>query len=329
MWASEVNYPKVSVVIPVRNEEHRISACLEGVLSQSVPVLEIIVIDSGSTDNTKIIAGKYPKVNIIEIDAKDFNHGMTRNLGFKYSRGEYVLFTVGDARAVDNEWISHLLSGFISDDVAGVCGLQVVGHDNDSNPVEWFKPQSKNPNIRCYQYECVSDFEKLTPGEKKECCSWDDVSAMYRRSIMKKIPYQNVVYGEDVYWAIDALHSGYKLVYTPFAKVYHFHHENYNSMLKKTIGVCYLRFVTLGVIPEKVSIYPTVLRAMRIILKEDKVSFSQKISWTIYNYYLTKALFDGVKCFEVARKSIDVGDLDALHEKYCGSPPIPIKKHEV
>ena len=73
--------PRVSVIIPVRNEELRIKQCIEGILSQSIEVHEIIVIDSGSTDETLPILTTFPEVTLIQIDGSTFNHGLTRNLG--------------------------------------------------------------------------------------------------------------------------------------------------------------------------------------------------------------------------------------------------------
>ena len=54
-------FPTVSVIIPVRNEAKRIRQCIEGILKQTVPVQEIIVIDSGSTDGTLEILAEFPK----------------------------------------------------------------------------------------------------------------------------------------------------------------------------------------------------------------------------------------------------------------------------
>ena len=61
-------FPTVSVIIPVRNEAKRIRQCIEGILKQTVPVQEIIVIDSGSTDGTLEILMEFPEVDVVEID---------------------------------------------------------------------------------------------------------------------------------------------------------------------------------------------------------------------------------------------------------------------
>ncbi|MGY8942395.1 MAG: glycosyltransferase family 2 protein, partial [Flavobacteriales bacterium] len=89
--------PKISVIIPVRNEALRIRQCIEGIRKQTVSVHEVIVIDSGSTDGTREILSEYPDVTVIEIDGSTFNHGLTRNLGVEASSGDFCLLTVGDA----------------------------------------------------------------------------------------------------------------------------------------------------------------------------------------------------------------------------------------
>ncbi len=102
-------FPTISVVIPVKNEGAKIRACIEGILSQTVPVLEIIVIDSGSTDGTIDILRGYKKVKLLQIPSSEFNHGQTRNFGVAHASGEFVLLTVGDARAWDENWIKKFI----------------------------------------------------------------------------------------------------------------------------------------------------------------------------------------------------------------------------
>jgi len=320
--------PDISVVIPVKNEAKRIAACLDGILSQTVPVFEIIIIDSGSTDGTQEIASNYSKVTVIEILPEEFNHGDTRNLGVKSAKGEYVLFTVGDARPVNDRWISYLLSGFESDSVAGVCGMQVVAHEKDTNPVEWFKPSNKNPESISYQYNSIEEYEATSAEEKRVACGWDDVSAMYRKKVVEEVPFRRIVYGEDVYWAIDALKAGYILTYNPSAQVYHFHQEDYKTTLKRTIAVCYLRYTALGSTPSFIQVPKTLFTSVYRLLKMSNLSLKEKYFWISYNFNLVRALALGIKLFENARTSGNREELDILHKKYCGSPPIPLKNHD-
>lgn len=315
--------PRISVVVPVKNEAKRLRACLEGIVDQTIPVEEIIVIDSGSTDGTQGIATGYPKVKLVEIDPGEFNHGGTRNLGASLANGEYVLFTVGDARPVSDDWIEGLLDGFVSDAVAGVCGLQVVAHDKDTNPVEWFRPQSQ-PEISTYQYHDANAFEKTSPEEKRVACGWDDVSAMYRKDVLKKIPFRETVYGEDVFWAIDALKNGYALSYNPGARVYHFHLNSYETMLKRTIAVSYLRYKALAIKPPKLDFTYSLVKSFYTLIKEPSLSLSERAYWIRYNFKNHLAITTGISMFLKADRE-GKSELDLLYKKYCGAPPIPLK----
>ena len=194
-----MNKISISVVIPVKNEAKNIGKCLDGILKQTVEVDEIIVIDSGSSDGTQEIVRNYSKTKLLEIDPEEFNHGSTRNKGLEISLGEYVLFTVGDARPVSRDWIEKLMEGFVDDSVAGVCGTQVVARENTTNPVEWYKPINKQPKLRTFQYSSPQEFEEAPTEEKRYACAWDNVTAMCRKSVMKEYPFKSVSYGEDIH----------------------------------------------------------------------------------------------------------------------------------
>lgn len=321
---NQSDIPRISVVIPVKNEAKRIAACLDGILKQTIPVVEIIVIDSGSTDGTQDIAKSYPKVNLVNIAPEEFNHGGTRNLGVNIAKGDYVLFTVGDARPVNDKWIQDLLDGFVDDTVAGVCGTQVVAHEKDTNPVEWFRPQSQAV-ISTHRFASADEFEAASPEEKRAACSWDDVSAIYIKNVLEKIPFRRTVYGEDVFWAMDVLQAGYALAYNPGARVYHFHLDNYQTTLKRTIAVSYLRYNALGVTPVCIKFPKAIVRSLYRLLKEEKLSWGERLYWAHYNVNSIMALNAGLKLF---RKALENGSdaLTDLHEKYCGTPPLPLKK---
>lgn len=86
------NYPFVSVVIPVYNEEFFIENCLDSILVQDYPIksLEIIVVNGNSSDRTKqIINERYPKV--IVLDNPDKIVPISMNIGIKQSKGDYIV----------------------------------------------------------------------------------------------------------------------------------------------------------------------------------------------------------------------------------------------
>jgi cellulose synthase/poly-beta-1,6-N-acetylglucosamine synthase-like glycosyltransferase len=58
--------PTVSVIVPARNEEACLGACLASLVAQAGIAFEIIVVDDGSTDRTRAIAESFPGVGVIE-----------------------------------------------------------------------------------------------------------------------------------------------------------------------------------------------------------------------------------------------------------------------
>lgn len=84
--------PKVSVIMPMYNQEKYIAECLTSVIRQSLKDIEIIVVNDGSTDSSlKIvqkIKGDDPRVIII--DKKNSGYGHSLNVGVDAAKGEYI-----------------------------------------------------------------------------------------------------------------------------------------------------------------------------------------------------------------------------------------------
>ena len=87
----------ISIIITTKNEERNIRNCLESVLSQDYPKdkLEIIVVDNNSTDKTKEIAIRFPKVKLFTIHwQQDFSKA--RNESLKHASGDWILILDAD-----------------------------------------------------------------------------------------------------------------------------------------------------------------------------------------------------------------------------------------
>lgn len=314
---------RVSVVIPVRNEALKIRCCIEGILGQTVPVQEIVVLDSGSTDGTLDILRGYPKVRVVAIKREEFNHGETRNTGVRAARGDWVVLTVGDARPADEHWIERLFEGVTDDHVAGVCGAQVVPHDPGNNPVEWFRPVSE-PKIERIQFSSPEEFERLAPAERRRVCGWDDVTALYRRDVLLRIPFPAVQYGEDALWAKEALRAGHALVYNPAARVFHYHYETPDFAFKRALATMYNRYRSVGYLPEEPGMFLPVARAVVQLVREPAISWRERIHWATYTVRNRLASRSAVRQF---RRELTKGEefLDTLYERYCSLPPVPAK----
>lgn len=96
---------KVSVIIPAYNMEQYIARTLDSIINQDYKDIEIIVIDDGSTDNTKKIINEYAKKdNRIRPFYSKTNKGVsaTKNIGLKQSTGEYIIFVDSDDELIES-----------------------------------------------------------------------------------------------------------------------------------------------------------------------------------------------------------------------------------
>lgn len=89
---------KVSIVIPVYNAAKYLEPCLESVLNQSYRNVEIVVVDDGSSDNSRLICEKFEKKDSRVRYYFQDNQGVSvaRNQGIKKASGDYVLFVDAD-----------------------------------------------------------------------------------------------------------------------------------------------------------------------------------------------------------------------------------------
>lgn len=112
--------PKVSIILPARNEEEFLGKCLDTLIDQDYPNYEIIAIDDSSEDKTGKIIAKYAQQNskVIHVSAKSKPEGwMGKNWacieGYKKSTGELLLFTDADTTHKNNVIslsVNHLLT---------------------------------------------------------------------------------------------------------------------------------------------------------------------------------------------------------------------------
>jgi rhamnosyltransferase len=292
--------PLVSVIIPVKNGDAWLEKTIPAILRQTLSAqMEIIAIDSGSTDKSLEILRKYP-VRILSIAPSDFNHGATRNLGAEAAKGKYVVMTVQDAEPENEYWLQTLLDGFDEDNVAGVCGQQIVPHDNDKNPVDWFRPISP-PGREKYLFANAEEYKKLTSAEKRNVCRWDNVNAAYRRDILTGLPFRKTSFAEDALWAQDALLAGYAIVYNMAARVKHYHFETPDYTFRRIFTVYYHVFKSFGVKPsyngnELISM----LKNGKLLWQEKELGWGAKWKWLLYNIRLRKAVRKATHTFNRA-----------------------------
>lgn len=108
---------KLSVITLAFNEEHNISDCLESVRWAD----EIIVVDSGSTDKTVELAGKYTG-NVLTVEWKGY--GATKNLAMERATGEWILWLDADERVPEK--LSKEIKDIVRADDPEINGYEVA-----------------------------------------------------------------------------------------------------------------------------------------------------------------------------------------------------------
>ncbi len=314
----------ISVVIPVKNGDRWLNETIPAILNQQVNgTIEIIAVDSGSTDKSYSILSYY-SVKLIQIESDKFNHGLTRNLGARNARGKFIVMTVQDAKPLSTRWLQELLDGFIDETVMAVCGQQIVTHDSDKNPVEWYGPISK-PELRKYQFPDKEVFLRLLPEEQLAICRWDDVNAMYRSGILSQIPFRETDFAEDVMWAKDALLAGHSIVYNPLAQVAHYHHEDYQYAFRRNFIVQYHFYKFFGVLPAKNNIVKRMLRIVKLLVNKKEISFTKKLMWLRYNFRSQLAIKLSNDTFLKCIANDGAEKLDGLYRDIIKSVPQALK----
>jgi chlorobactene glucosyltransferase len=114
------HFPKVSVILPARNERRYITRCLNSLLGQDYPNFEIIAINDSSTDGTGEIMKAYAAndLRVMHIDASPKPEGWTGKnwacyQGFLQARGELLMFTDADSKHLPSTMslaVGHLIS---------------------------------------------------------------------------------------------------------------------------------------------------------------------------------------------------------------------------
>ena len=125
-------YPLISIIVPVYNVKKYLKKCVESILAQTYPNIEIILVDDGSTDGSTQVCDKYsthPNVNIIH--KKNGGLSDARNTGIENMKGEYVAFVDGDDYIDENMYFIMFNEMKKRNCSISCCGM--IREDEDGN----------------------------------------------------------------------------------------------------------------------------------------------------------------------------------------------------
>jgi len=227
---------KVSIIIPTKNAGSDFEYTLEKIKNQKgIKEIEIICVDSGSTDDTIAIAEKFG-TKVFKIKPEEFNHGETRNYGAEKASGDYLVFTVQDAIPISEYWLYNMIKILEENpDVAAVTCRQIPRNDADLFACwsMWYHYKVLDFNTD----KIVApppDFDKLPPLEKRKLCGLDDVSTAVRRDVFSKFKFRRLPFAEDLDLGIRLMKSNYKLAFLYSTGVIHSHVRDAYYHLKRS-----------------------------------------------------------------------------------------------
>ena len=205
-----------SVVIRCLNEEAHIGRLLTGILRQTTPPEQIVVVDSGSTDATLEIARRFP-VEIHHIAPEEFSFGRALNRGLEAVTSEVAVLASAHVYPVRTTWIEAMVAPFARPEIALTYGRQVgneVTRYSEHRILDRWFPRESDPD------------------QRHPFCN--NANAAVRVDVWKRQPYDEELTGlEDMAWAKAALDDGHRLAYVAEAEIVHAHDESWASVVNR------------------------------------------------------------------------------------------------
>jgi glycosyltransferase involved in cell wall biosynthesis len=197
-----------AIIIRAYNEEQHIGRLLKGMRQQTLKDVEIILVDSGSTDQTVSVAEAFG-ARIVQIPSAEFAFGRSLNFGVRAATRELVVIASAHVYPVYPDWLESLLRPFEDARVALTYGKQ------------------RGPASAKYsEGQIFHQWYPDTGRPDQETAFCNNANAAIRRSLWEQNPYDETLTGlEDLAWAIWAREQGHKIAYVPEAEIIHVHNE--------------------------------------------------------------------------------------------------------
>ncbi len=208
--------PDCSVIVRAYNEEQHIGKLFAGIRQQTMKNIQVILVDSGSTDRTVEIAHEF-EVQVVNIAPHEFTFGRSLNLGISHADADVLVFASAHIYPVYPDWLESLTAPFMDKQVAVCYGKQRGTRD------------SKFSEQQIFQH-WFSDTSKLV--QNNPFCN--NANAAIRKSVWEKHSYDESIPAlEDLAWAKWAQENGYQVSYSAEAEIIHIHHETWKGVYNR------------------------------------------------------------------------------------------------
>lgn len=197
-----------SVIVRCYNEGRDIGRLLEGISRQTVKDVELIIVDSGSTDRTHDILSAY-KHKLVHIAPERFSFGRALNLGCAAATKPFLIFASAHTYPVYDDWIESMIAPFEDKRVALTYGCQRA-------------PKTAPFSEQMIMRQWFPDH--LPAHQDHPFCN--NANAAIRREVWDRVPYDEDLTGlEDLDWAKRVIAVGHSIRYVPHAEIVHVHRE--------------------------------------------------------------------------------------------------------
>lgn len=193
--------PLISCIIPVFNAEKYLHRCINSILAQDYPTIEIILIDDGSTDTSPTICDEYAKqyCNIIVKHTSNKGASLARKTGLELAKGEYLTFVDADDYVTHN-YVSAMFEALkkYNTEISSCC--QQIIKPNDilqvSTHIEILLLKDSDLMSRFFWYEF-----------------WGMPASLYHKAVFKRINFPKATLSEDYYIKCQIFLRNCKMAY--------------------------------------------------------------------------------------------------------------------
>ena len=208
----------VSIIIRTLNESQYLENLLESIINQKVKdtQLEVIVVDSGSTDATLEIAKRY-SCKILHITRQEFSFGRSLNLGCETTQGDIIVMISGHCVPINEKWLEQLCLPLSDNSANYTYGRQLGGQSSFYSEKRIFS-------------KYYPEISKI-PQEDLYC---NNANSAILKETWEKYRFDEKLTGlEDMELAKRLVSDGGKVAYIAEACVYHYHHENWSQVKRR------------------------------------------------------------------------------------------------
>lgn len=222
----------VSVVIPTLNAGAEFSVLLAALTGQrGCEGVELIVVDSGSSDQTVMLA-RAAGARVIEIPAAEFTHAHARNLGAQAATGAYLLFMVQDALPASPLWLAELVTALQQHQAVAVSSVEAAREDADLlarvlNQTH-YRMLGADAQDRVLERPAATDYQEL-----RRNCQLCNVACLIERAVFLRYGLRGT-YAEDLDLGMRLVRDGHRLVLLNSSKVVHSHNRPAYYHLKRS-----------------------------------------------------------------------------------------------